>query len=136
MLDGRGMDYETMGAIQGMGRDLRTMERNQAETIAEANRQIRLGNETIRELRRQLAQAQAALQVETAHRVGITAQGRALKAELTKLDPTNGLFARTGKSYPKGVAQLSLNLVYEQAFDAKALEFGYANPKELRAQAK
>ena len=130
------MDFETIGAICGMQNDLRGLEEVAQREINRLARELRAANETIRQMREELARTQSALAVETSHRMGITAQGRALKGEVARLDPRNRLLQVTGKAFATGKAQTGLDLVYEAAFDAHATKVGLPNPKALRAVAK
>ena len=136
MFEGRGFDFEGMGAIQGLNRDIAATQANASQIIHQANAEIEKGNETIRRLRLELAQAKAALNLETAHSAGLTAQAKALKAELGRVDPRNALFALTGLTYQNGAKHIALNVNYERAFDAKVAELKIPTTKPLRHVAK
>ncbi len=130
------MDFETLGAISGMQNDLASLRRVAQAEIDRLARVARERNAEIADLQAQVAQLQAALAVETAHRVGLLAQGRTLRAELSKVSPNHVLFTKTGKVYSNGQAHIALNVVFENAFDDQAKKLGIKEPKKARADAK
>ncbi|MCJ2067369.1 hypothetical protein MKK75_00880 [Methylobacterium sp. J-030] len=137
------IDYEAIGIARGMSFALRreriVNDRNidiANGEIRKANGEIGKANTEIARLRSELAQAKFSLLLEVAHKTGILAQGRALRAELTKLAPDHPYLKPTGLRYDDGSAQIELNLIYDAAFDLKAKEIGLDNSLERRSVAK
>lgn len=130
------IDYEAIGIARGMSFALRRERIVNDRNIDIANGEIRKANTEIARLRSELAQAKFSLLLEVAHKTGILAQGRALRAELTKLAPDHPYLKPTGLRYDDGSAQIELNLIYDAAFDLKAKEIGLDNSLERRSVAK
>lgn len=136
MLEGRGMDFETIGFAQGMGDAFRNLEREATQRIEEANATIhQLAREKVA-AEREVAQLKAALALEQAGRAGVLAQAKALKAEVCRIDPTNLLLRGTGKKFEGGELHRELDVVFEKAFDAKAVALGFERLKDARPKAK
>ncbi|MCP1549445.1 MULTISPECIES: hypothetical protein [Methylobacteriaceae] len=103
MLQGRGLDYESMGMAMGYARDVRLIKAQATGTIEECNRQICIGNAALR---------------------GRTAQVHALVAALEKACPGHPLVAETGRIFRDGTAEVGIRRVYYEAHDEKARREG------------
>jgi hypothetical protein len=105
MLEGRGIDFESIGFAQGVARAVRNIERN-AEVA-------------IQSWQREAARHEA-------HAAGRHAQMRALLTALREFDPDHPALDNTGLVWPCGTPALAYELVYEQAYDDVAKARGIA----------
>lgn len=99
MLQGRGLDYEAMGAAMGYAWDVRMLQTQATGVINEANRQIMIGNASL---------------------VGRVAQVEALTAALREASPGHPLISPTGRYYRKGGAETGVWRIYDDAQIARA----------------
>ncbi|CAM3147928.1 hypothetical protein JHFBIEKO_0261 [Methylobacterium mesophilicum] len=103
MLEGRGLDYEGMGAAMGYARDVRLIEAQATGVIQAANREICIGNAALK---------------------GRIAQVEALTAALREASPGHPLITGTGRYYRSGMEETGCWRLYDEAHDARARRDG------------
>lgn len=124
------MDFQGIGEAFGMARAIGNAAAATADAeneVAKANAIISRKNAEIDALKRELAEMRGKLNVQIAHTEGLALQARAVRAELTRVDPKNALLKPTGKSYG-GMPQLECHLIFERNFDRKAAELKLPAP--------
>jgi hypothetical protein len=103
MLQGRGIDFEGMGAAMGYARDVRMLQAQATGVIGAANREIAIGN--------------AAL-------AGCRAQVEALVAALREACPQHPLITGTGRYYRSGMVETGAWRIYDDAQSKRARRDG------------
>lgn len=99
MLEGRGIDFETIGMAMGYAKDIRAIERDAISKIEAGNRIS--------------ARYYAMLQ-------GRTAQLQVLYEALLEVDPHHPAIQPTGRLHPDGSDELQFEAVFASAYDPVA----------------
>lgn len=130
------MNFGAIGETMAFGHVMKTVAQRADRQTDEANEIIARKNRELDDLERQVAVLKAKLAVQEAHTEGLAMQARAVRTELTRVDPKNALLKPTGLKYG-AMPQLRCHLVFEQHFDRKAAELGLKGPYEkMRPEAK
>lgn len=124
------MNFGAIGEAMGMARAIS----NAGAAITDAENEVLKGNATIVRknaeidaLQQEIARLKGALNVQVAHTEGLAMQARAVRAELTRVDPKNALLKPTGLRYG-AMPQLQCHIIFEQHFDKKAAELNLPAP--------
>jgi hypothetical protein len=64
--------------------------------------------------------------------VGATAQAKALREALKQVAPNHTLLADSGQRFPDGRIKSRIRIIFDQAFDAFAVQCGIKNPASIR----